>query len=245
MAFLAGIGAGLADLAGNFGLNAQSYNQQSNLQSQYFQGQSNLLNQQHDLATSDFTKYGLPSFMAAGAGPRNQTPSTYFQLGGTNFARGGTFGSNQPVQTNMWQQLMHWGTPGRNNESETETPGRSYTPGTSSNTFPNEFKSPGLGIPVSAANDRSYALWSPIFGPLQRDGPNGTILQGSYINPLKEMNNRFDPDATDNRTFQPGGVPSFFQQQAQTGPQYVPETDFSKFSFHDPFSPWGFGRNGT
>lgn len=111
MSFLGGIlGAGI-DTAVNVGLSA--FNQQNNLalQNNYFQGQQNLLQKQNDLQTGAFTKYGLPAFMAYQGSGGPQMPSTYFNLGGSNFYRSGYFGSTMPTQTNMFQQMFHWGDP--------------------------------------------------------------------------------------------------------------------------------------
>lgn len=247
MAFLAGIGAGLTDLAGSFGLQAQSYSNQSSLQNQYFQGQANLINQQHDLATSDFTKYGLPSFMASGSNFSNRLPTTYFQTAGANFSRGGPFGSNQPIQSNVYQQLLGWGRPSTNQATNTPSAGRNYTPGSSNNYIPKPGEEPPPQRPGGVPN------WH-LPGNLYNYSLTGGSLQqaeGNYdpvIRSPQSENQSYGPFENSPLTRENTGIYRIGQGASGSGNfnvQYQNPIDPTQFSWFDPFSPWGAGRNSS
>lgn len=173
---LGGIAAGAANslLGGalDFGHQAlqQQYTQQ-NINS-YFQGQQGLNSQQHNLVTGEFSKYGLPGYLAYSGGNNDisNRPATVFQLSGSNFFRGGPVGSSQPSLSNNEQALQHWGvpkqfsqatTPGgqgmRNMSTQTTqitNPTRSAASGT--NATPNPFRTPmGVGQNARATGQRA------------------------------------------------------------------------------------------
>ncbi|APG77507.1 hypothetical protein 3 [Hubei picorna-like virus 70] len=101
---------GLLDVGAGVGTSfLQNYFNQQNMQ-QYFAGQTKLQNNQFNNINSQFSKYGLPSFMAYTGGGLNLPRETY-QLNGFNTYTGGYAGSNQPTISNRWQENLGWGVP--------------------------------------------------------------------------------------------------------------------------------------
>lgn len=88
------------------------------LQNKYSKEQINAQTQgQQSLQTdvqNQFTKYGLPSYMAYTSGS-GSAPTTRFNLGGSNYYNSGTAGANMPNVTNNYQQYMNWGNPFQKN----------------------------------------------------------------------------------------------------------------------------------
>lgn len=115
MAFLLGALGGLSGSGLNPGtmspflqnMQTQSYTQK-NMQMESDLNQQNW-QKQFSQYTGEFTKYGLPGFMAFSGGAG--MPKQAFGLGGTNIMTSGFSGAKMPPITNSFQQYNHWGNP--------------------------------------------------------------------------------------------------------------------------------------
>lgn len=154
----------------------QNY-QQQNIQS-YFKGEQGL---QSDVQ-NQFTKAGLPSFMAytGGNSGSNSLPRQEFSLGGMNRFVGGNVGANMPSTMNAMQQYYHWGNPfGSSGQFNFQGVNGSNVPRT--NPIPNDARQNNTGSTFSTP-DNANTRYSTRGTPAQRSTAEGTTVPGAFLN---------------------------------------------------------------
>nr|QJI53555.1 MAG: hypothetical protein 3 [Picornavirales sp.] len=90
--------------------NMQNQNYATQNINQMMAGEKDLQNNYMSGMASQFTKYGLPGYMAFSGGA-GQMPRTQFNMGGTNSYLSGPTGAKMPNVTNNYQQFANWGNP--------------------------------------------------------------------------------------------------------------------------------------
>lgn len=108
---LSGAGVNPGTLA-PFAQNQQNYSNNAKLQQDYFDRTDKLWERDLGRRSDQYTKYGLPEFMAQ-SGYNTKMPGVNFQLRGTNFFHSPFGMANMPKPNRQMQYTMGWGDPSK------------------------------------------------------------------------------------------------------------------------------------